>query len=108
MCVQLSLKMIELQVALPRTQDAGKLQEQMQQRGQHLSEHAASSVQKQTEINRKSVNKQEQKDKVHWKNPTNQQGKQEQQANQQDEDKQEFISQVQKHPFKGKHIDFSG
>lgn len=36
----MSLKAIEMQVALPRTYDAGKIQEQQDQRGQLMNNHA--------------------------------------------------------------------
>ena len=42
----MSLKTIELQVALPRTFEAGKLSEQIQQRGQHANDLASIEVRK--------------------------------------------------------------
>ena len=57
----MSLKAIEMQIALPRTHDAGKIQEQLQQRGQHLQEHAAQSVTKEDDLKRKTVVKNAQK-----------------------------------------------
>ena len=42
----MSLKAIELQVAIPRTQDAGKLQEQLQQKSQIGHDLAAREMQK--------------------------------------------------------------
>ena len=41
----MSLKAIEMQVTLPRTLDAGKIQEQMQQRGQNMINIANDAVQ---------------------------------------------------------------
>ena len=57
----MSLKAIEMQIALPRTQDAGKIQEQLQQRSQVQLDHAAHEVQKQVEKNEHSVVKEERK-----------------------------------------------
>ena len=47
----MSLKAIEMQVALPRTLDAGKIQEQMQQRGQNMINIANDAVQNESEKN---------------------------------------------------------
>ncbi len=53
----MSLKLIELQVALPRTQDLGKIQEQLQQKGQLVQDHLASAQQKEDIEKKKQVNK---------------------------------------------------
>ncbi|MFD2704782.1 hypothetical protein [Salibacterium lacus] len=45
----MSWKAVELQVALPRTQDAGKLQEQLQQRGQAAQDRMAAEGEKEQE-----------------------------------------------------------
>lgn len=42
----MSLKAIELQVALPRTHDAGRVQEQLQQRSQITQDLATREMQK--------------------------------------------------------------
>ncbi|WP_156289088.1 hypothetical protein [Oceanobacillus salinisoli] len=52
----MSLKLIELQVAIPRTQDASKLSEQLTKQNQHFQESLASSQLKQEELKRKRVN----------------------------------------------------
>lgn len=53
----MSLRLIELQVALPRTHDVGKIQEQLQQKGQHIQEQLASEQQKGATQKRNQVNK---------------------------------------------------
>lgn len=53
----MSLKLVELQVALPRTQDLGKLQEQLQQRGQLVQDNLASAQQKEDIEKKNQVNK---------------------------------------------------
>ena len=60
----MSLKVIEMQIALPRTQDAGKIQEQLQQRSQIQLDHAAHEVQKEVEKKEHSVVKEERKSSV--------------------------------------------
>lgn len=102
----MSLKSIEMQVALPRTQDAGKLQEQIQQRGQHLSEHAAESVRKEEQKQRTTVTKNKQKDeaKLHQdEERSNEAG-----ANSQKRRKKQQQKEQERHPYKGKVIDYSG
>ncbi|SFP08305.1 hypothetical protein [Salibacterium halotolerans] len=51
----MSWKAVELQVALPRTQDAGKLQEQLQQRGQAAQDRMAAQEEKELEKQRTQV-----------------------------------------------------
>lgn len=52
----MSWKAVEMQVALPRVQDASKIQEQIQQRGQFLQDTIVQSQYVQEEIRRKTVN----------------------------------------------------
>lgn len=105
----MSLKAIEMQIALPRTMDAGKMQEQLQQRGQTLNDVATERTHKEEEQKRKTVIKQEQKSNVRLS--------QEEQGNRKnpDEDRSKEkaksckeIEKKEKHPYKGSRIDFSG
>ncbi len=105
----MSLKSIEMQIALPRTVEVGKIQEQLQQRGQNVNDFASMRTQKEEEQKRTSVIKQEQKsnvklsqeDKEHKNDSHNQAGR---------EDKNEkMIKEIkEKHPYKGNVIDYSG
>ncbi len=102
----MSLKAIEMQIALPRMQDARKLQEQLQQRGQQQNDVAANTFAKEVEKNRISVNKHEQKEQVRLKDHQrekndNQQGK----RNRKNKESQP-VKEV--HPYKGNFFDFSG
>jgi hypothetical protein len=99
--IKVSLKLVELQVALPRTQDFGKIQEQLQQRGQHMQDQIVVSTKKQNERMRKQVGKSE-KSSLHLG-----------QSNQSSEtgaSKQTKKNQNQKdyHPHIGNHVDISG
>jgi hypothetical protein len=103
--VKVSLKLIELQVALPRTQDFGKIQEQLQQRGQHMQDQIARGAKVQDERKRKQVGKNNKKDKsaLHLDQSTT--------ANALvKSSKQKKASQEEKelHPYIGKIIDISG
>ena len=57
----MSLKTVEMQVALPRTVDAGKISEQLQQRSQLANDLAAAQNQKESDLKRTSVVKEERK-----------------------------------------------
>jgi hypothetical protein len=86
----MSLKLIELQIALPKTQDVGKLQEQLQYQGQLAQQQLAMSIQKQDERMRHQVTKAEQSEKAKWQKERNRKKTEE------------------KHPYKGTFIDFIG
>lgn len=98
----MSLKSIELQVALPRTIDAGKLQEHIQGRGQLINDYASLSVKKEEWKKEKTVTKQERKDITRFRK---------------EKDELPFLGtkkhneqQIlkEKHPYKGAYLDFSG
>lgn len=105
----MSLKVIEMQIALPRTQDAGKIQEQLQQRSQIQLDHAAHAVRKEVEKKEHTVVKEERKSPVQLnakegnpdKGPFLKQ-------KQKKKDEKKTISTSQQHPYKGQSIDYSG
>jgi len=104
----MSLKLVELQVALPRTQDLGKMQEHIQQKGQHLQEHLAAAQQKQDIEQRKQVNKYNEAEKNKLQkddqNPSNGSSYTKQSRKQKKQSQQ-----VQgHHPYKGNLIDIEG
>ena len=103
----MSLKAIEMQVALPRTLDAGKIQEQMQQRGQNMINIANDAVQNESEKKRNSVIKNEQSAETKLykdaKKQHNQDGQEREHVRIQTEEKKK-----EHHPYKGTIIDYSG
>ena len=103
----MSLKAIEMQIALPRTQDAGKIQEQIHQRGQHLQEHAAQSVTKEDELKRKTVMKNNQKQEARLNKENGSSNEKQEQSRQNNKGKNESQAE-QHHPYKGKLIGYSG
>ncbi|WP_394583670.1 hypothetical protein [Cytobacillus firmus] len=103
----MSLKSIELQIALPRTFEAGKIQDQIQQRGQTISGFAANSTRENAEKQRKTVVKQEHKQNVNLGNDDSQRQK-EAGGHDRKEDKKKDSNDRQNHPYKGKVIDYSG
>ncbi|HJV17442.1 MAG TPA: hypothetical protein VJ546_08695 [Bacillales bacterium] len=105
----MSLKSIEMQIALPRTFDASKIQEQLSQRGQGMNDFAAKEMKQDELKQRTTVMKQEQKDAAklnhdgeHSNNQRDQKGKQPKSK------KSNPQWAAEKHPFKGNLIDFSG
>ncbi|KOP82159.1 hypothetical protein ACFFHH_25915 [Cytobacillus solani] len=105
----MSLKSVEMQIALPRTIEAGKIQEQLQQRGQNMNDIGVQQTQKEEEKKRSTVIKQEQKGnvKLSQKQQENQQGTNGQQENEEQKEEKEK-KQKEYHPYKGTLIDFSG
>jgi hypothetical protein len=104
----MSLKAIEMQIALPRTHDAGKIQEQIQQRGQHLQDHAAQRVTKEDELKRTTVMKNNQKQEARLHQERGSSGQQDESRQQQKKQQKQEENSSQNHPYKGKVIDYSG
>jgi hypothetical protein len=105
--VCMSLKAIEMQVALPRTQDAGKIQEQLQQRGQLSQDFASLEMKKESEKQQKTVLKSSQKEKAEFnkEGESNETGQDPSQNNKKQNKKE---NAKLNHPYKGKKIDYSG
>ncbi|MDF2039739.1 hypothetical protein P2R12_22625 [Cytobacillus oceanisediminis] len=103
----MSLKSIELQIALPRTFDAGKIQDQLQQRGQTISGLAAESTLENAEKQRTTVIKHEQKQNVNLGNDDRESQK-EAGGHDRKENQKKDSNDKQNHPYKGKVIDYSG
>jgi hypothetical protein len=104
----MSLKAIELQVALPKTQGAGEIQELLQNRSQQLIEHASEQEKKSTRAKNEIVLRQDKNSSVDWNNHSK--GRQQEKRRQNDESikNHSAFSQAEIHPYKGKKIDFSG
>lgn len=100
----LSLKLVELQVAIPRTQDAGKLHEQLMMRGQHMQEHISSETEKMEKRNRQSVNEKNKSENAQLqKDSSSNNLKHPQQKTESPEQEEK-----EQHPYKGNFIDFMG
>ncbi len=101
----MSLKNIEMQIALPRTHDAGKIQEQLNQRGQLIHDQLAHTINKENDIKRSKVPENSSSAKLKLKKDNkNQQDHQQQEKN----EKNEKQTENENHPYKGKTIDFFG
>ncbi|ADU30729.1 hypothetical protein [Evansella cellulosilytica] len=103
------LKSIELQVAVPRSQTAGQIQEQLQQRGIITQEQLQQKQLKEQERMKKRVAESETVVNKKVKEESNK--KQKQQQDNQHRDKwseKELRGDEHKrdsHPYKGKHVD---
>ncbi|MGE7766411.1 hypothetical protein [Peribacillus sp. NPDC096540] len=106
----MSLKAIEMQIALPRTQDAGKIQEQNQQKNLIQQDHAAHQVQKNQERKQKTVVSEEQKLPAHFyeKEGNTDKGKLLKKERQKENKKETTTEKKDSHPYKGIRIDYSG
>lgn len=98
---------IELQVALPRTQDVGRIQEQFQQRGQFMQEVIAQAQQQAEDLKRRSVSNLDEGHKL--SNDTNEsdQDNQLDQSTDQPDHEPEHKVRIQ-HPYLGTRIDING
>ncbi|RFU71313.1 hypothetical protein D0469_02030 [Peribacillus saganii] len=102
----MSLKSIEMQVALPRTYDASKLQEQLQQRGQLMHDNAAREMHKEDKKKRTTVMKQKAKERPGFPNEDQSNGSYS--GDQSRKQKKNIKEKNHNHPYKGNNIDFSG
>lgn len=99
-------KSIEMQVALPRVQDAGKIQEQMQKQGQHYGESLTQSQLKQEELKRKRVSESEDIHELKLKKDAENNSE-----NQDEENSGEFRQSKEgkiEHPYLGNKLDLNG
>ncbi|SFA77201.1 hypothetical protein SAMN04488072_101505 [Lentibacillus halodurans] len=98
-------KSIEMQVALPRTQDAGKLQDQMSKQNQHFQASLAQSQLKEAEQKRNRVQEFEKIQDVNENARDHHRHSLDDQKGESDGEQDEFDIE---HPYLGKKIDFSG
>lgn len=101
----MSLKGIELQIAIPKTFDAGKLAEQKQQRIQVMQDEANLQTEKQAEKDKEVVLESEQYEKI---NDEDQKQHEEEQQGKEAKDRQKEGKKKANHPYKGSFVDFSG
>lgn len=93
-----------MQIALPRTHDAGKLQEQLNQRSQLIHDQLANSIQKEIDIKRTQVQENSDSEKLDLKKENSDQ----QYQHNKKKKKKEKHDENPNHPYKGKNIDFFG
>lgn len=102
----MSLKGVELQIAIPKTFDAGKIADQHQQNTIHQQMHANEALKKEIERKQFAVNDTENMEEI--TDEDEQQGNASNQSMLSKKKKKEHVEEKAKHPFKGNFIDFSG
>ncbi|MCR2820694.1 hypothetical protein [Lederbergia panacisoli] len=102
----MSLKSIEMQVALPRTVEAGKISDQLQQRGQIILDQAAKEMEEKLERERHGIMEMDRKDKLLLKDGQSHHNGDENPPNR--NKKKKPIKVEGTHPYKGTTIDYNG
>lgn len=96
-----------MQVALPRTQDAGKLQEQMSKQNQRFQESLAQSQLQEERLKRTQVNESEETIKSEWRDEDEKEEPSEGETDSENS-KKGSKQEMTNHPYLGNNIDFSG
>lgn len=100
----MSLKGLELQIAIPKTFDAGKMADQHQQNNILQQIHANEALKREIERKQLSVNESDKMDALN----DDEQPENDQSQMQQNKKNKDQLEQKAQHPFKGNLIDFSG
>lgn len=102
----MSLKGLELQIAIPKTVDAGKMADQMQQQSLVNQANAQAATKRQIEKNRETVIK---SNLIEADSKGNSQGNSQEHAEQEKKDRNKGQeNNTIKHPFKGNLVDYNG
>lgn len=102
----MSLKGVELQIAIPKTMDAGKLSEQHQQNVIQQQVNAHEALKKELERKQTTVNDSEPTDKI--SDDDQNKGNQDSTQKQNHQKKNNQQEKEAEHPYKGHFVDFSG
>ncbi|KYG89532.1 RNA polymerase subunit sigma [Metasolibacillus sp. FSL H7-0170] len=100
----MSLKGVELQIAIPKTFDAGKMADQQHQNNILQQMHANEALKKELERKQKTVNDTENLDAISDEESHNEANAEQQKKKKQTKEEKEKAH----HPFKGNFIDYSG
>lgn len=102
----MGLKTIEMQVAIPRSQDAGKMQEQLSRQGQRFQETLTEQQLREEIIQRSKTNRQE---KV-LKRDVNDEAEEEASSHHEkrEQKQKDQVDKQTRHPYLGRQIDWSG
>ncbi|WP_100404460.1 hypothetical protein [Bacillus solitudinis] len=102
----MSIRPVEMQGSIPQSQNASKIQDQIQQRGQ-VGQEIISEHLKQEELKkRRQVNETNDSEKTRLQSEDKEKNQQHEQNNQK-QDRKRKETQAD-HPYKGKFVDFSG
>lgn len=98
-------KSIDMQIAIPRSQDASRIQDQLMRQGQQFQDALTEKELKQSKLNQTKVKVQEE---VQW-NDTGENERQEKKQSEKktlEDEREKNLTEVS-HPYLGNHIDFS-
>lgn len=101
------LRSIEMQVALPRTQTAGKIQDQMQQRSMVAQEHLAQSQEEKDVKRKKTVTESDKAEHEKLNSDDESEGRGGQYRGKSRHREDDGEEQTIKHPYKGVRFDAS-
>ncbi|MBE1553437.1 RNA polymerase subunit sigma [Sporosarcina limicola] len=99
----MSLKGIELQIAIPKTFEAGKIAEQKQQQSQLNQDHANTLTDRQTLKNRETVLESEKYAEMDADRKKHEEQQSEERERREKEEEKKTV-----HPYKGSFVDFTG
>lgn len=99
----MSLKGIELQIAIPKTVEAGKIAEQKQQQSQLNQDQANALTERQALKNKETVLEAEKYGKTNADKKKGEQGQAEDDNGRTNEEEKKTV-----HPYKGSFVDFNG
>lgn len=102
----LGFKSVELQIAIPRTQDATKLQEQLSKQSQHFQNSLTQTQVKQEEIKRQQVNHSENVDYLNVKSDGDRDTFEDGEDGNGEPDKDNKSDKIE-HPYLGVNVDYS-
>ncbi|OIJ17861.1 hypothetical protein BKP45_20080 [Anaerobacillus alkalidiazotrophicus] len=103
----MSLRAVEMQVSIPRSQNVGKIQDQLQQRAQVAQDHISMEQNKEDEKKRKQVYETTECDpkRIHNDEESGNKSMYVENGQKQKNDNQDL--EFAKHPFKGNFVDLS-
>ncbi|MBO8170990.1 MAG: hypothetical protein H0Z33_03755 [Bacillaceae bacterium] len=101
----MSLKTVELQVAIPRVQDAARIQEQMHQRPYQDQQHISAQLKTEQQLERKKTTSSEQTEKGMIRDRDSRGDGQD--SSQKERKKKTGNLKQANHPYKGHHLDIS-
>lgn len=104
----MGLKSVELQVAIPRSQDAGKMQDQLMRQGQQFQETLTKQQLREEAMKRNQVNQFEDVEHQTIANEQDRENKNDQERKQDKKQKNKKRNDKTEHPYLGTKIDFSG
>ena len=102
----MSLKGVELQIAIPKTFDAGKMADQHHQNNIQQQMHANEALKREIERQQFLVNEMDKMDVVDGVEERDDQN--DQSSDQQQKKNKQQLEKKAQHPFKGNFFDFSG